>query len=48
MCRGAHMKGNAALLKTIQKIKLLMLDVDGVLTNGSLIYDSNGNDLEMP
>ncbi len=39
------MKDNTELYKAIRKIKLLMLDVDGVLTNGWLIYDSNGNDL---
>src|SRR5208337_334170 len=40
-----YMKENGGLYKTIRKIKLLMLDVDGVYTNGWLIYDSNGNDL---
>jgi 3-deoxy-D-manno-octulosonate 8-phosphate phosphatase (KDO 8-P phosphatase) len=33
------------LNEKIKKVKLLMLDVDGVFTNGWLIYDSNGNDL---
>ncbi|MCF6179548.1 MAG: HAD-IIIA family hydrolase [Geopsychrobacter sp.] len=28
-------------------IKLLLLDVDGVLTNGQIIYDGSGNELEM-
>ena len=30
-----------------KKIKLLLLDVDGVLTDGRIIYDSNGNDLKL-
>lgn len=29
-----------------QKIKLLILDVDGVLTDGRIIYDSKGRDLK--
>ncbi len=29
------------------KIKLLLLDVDGVLTNGQIIYDGVGNELKM-
>lgn len=29
-----------------QKIKLLILDVDGVLTPGSIVYDSNGDELK--
>ncbi len=30
-----------------QKIKLLILDVDGVLTDGRIIYDSKGRDLKL-
>jgi 3-deoxy-D-manno-octulosonate 8-phosphate phosphatase (KDO 8-P phosphatase) len=33
------------LIEKIKKIKLLLLDVDGVFTNGWLIYDSKGGDL---
>ena len=33
------------LKKKIKNIELLILDVDGVFTNGWIIYDSNGNDL---
>ena len=29
-----------------EKIKLLITDVDGVLTNGKIIYDSNGTELK--
>ena len=36
---------NERLYEKIRKIRLLMLDVDGVFTNGWLIYDSSGNDL---
>lgn len=31
----------------IKKIRLLALDVDGVLTNGKIIYDSSGNDIKV-
>lgn len=40
------MMGKAELNEKIRKIKLLMLDVDGVFTNGWLVYDSNGGDLK--
>jgi 3-deoxy-D-manno-octulosonate 8-phosphate phosphatase (KDO 8-P phosphatase) len=30
-----------------ERIKLLLLDVDGVLTNGQIIYDGAGNELKM-
>ncbi len=30
----------------LAKIKLLLLDVDGVLTNGQIIYDNQGNELK--
>ncbi|MDD3345416.1 MAG: HAD hydrolase family protein [Candidatus Omnitrophica bacterium] len=30
----------------LKKIKLLLLDVDGVLTDGRIVYDSCGNDLK--
>lgn len=33
-----------ALTEKIKKIKLLILDVDGVLTDGRIIYDSKGRD----
>jgi len=34
-------------LKTrFKKIKLLLLDVDGVLTDGRIVYDSHGKDLK--
>lgn len=32
------------LLEKAKKIKLLLLDVDGVLTDGRIIYDSRGRD----
>lgn len=31
----------------IAQIRLLLLDVDGVLTNGQIIYDSEGHELKM-
>jgi len=32
------------ILEKLKKIKLLLLDVDGVLTDGRIIYDSKGRD----
>ena len=32
------------ILSKVKKIKLLMLDVDGVLTDGRIVYDSQGRD----
>lgn len=34
------------LKNNAKKIKLLMLDVDGVLTDGRIIYDSRGHDMK--
>jgi 3-deoxy-D-manno-octulosonate 8-phosphate phosphatase (KDO 8-P phosphatase) len=34
------------LVEKAKKIKLLILDVDGVLTDGKIIYDSKGRDLK--
>ena len=31
----------------IKDIKLLILDVDGVLTDGSIIYDDNGVEIKV-
>ena len=36
-----------SVLERAKKIKLLLLDVDGVLTDGRIIYDSKGNDLKL-
>jgi 3-deoxy-D-manno-octulosonate 8-phosphate phosphatase (KDO 8-P phosphatase) len=36
-----------AVLNKAKKIKLLLLDVDGVLTDGRIIYDSKGRDLKL-
>lgn len=33
-----------ALIDKIKKIKVLLLDVDGVLTDGRIVYDSRGRD----
>jgi len=35
-----------SLLEQAKKIKLLLLDVDGVLTDGRIIYDSRGQDMK--
>lgn len=35
------------LLKTAREIKLLILDVDGVLTDGSIILDENENEFKI-
>ena len=34
------------VIKAAQKIKLLLLDVDGVLTDGRLYYGNNGEELK--
>ncbi|MDI6605617.1 MAG: hypothetical protein QME65_00495, partial [Candidatus Omnitrophota bacterium] len=34
------------LKERLGKIKLLLLDVDGVLTDGRIIYDSRGHDMK--
>jgi 3-deoxy-D-manno-octulosonate 8-phosphate phosphatase (KDO 8-P phosphatase) len=35
------------LREKAKKIKLLLLDVDGVLTDGRIIYDSSGKDMKL-
>jgi 3-deoxy-D-manno-octulosonate 8-phosphate phosphatase (KDO 8-P phosphatase) len=35
------------ILSKARRIKLLILDVDGVLTDGRIIYDSDGKDLKL-
>lgn len=37
---------NTDINNLAKNIQLLILDVDGVLTNGHIIYDSNGNELK--
>ncbi len=34
------------MLQKMEKIKLLLMDVDGVLTDGRIIYDNLGNELK--
>ena len=34
------------VIEAAKRIKLLALDVDGVLTDGSIYIDSNGNELK--
>jgi len=34
------------LIEKAKKIKILLLDVDGVLTDGRIIYDSSGRDMK--
>ena len=34
------------MLEKAQKVRLLLLDVDGVLTDGRIIYDSRGRDMK--
>ncbi len=43
--QGKGKKGNE-LLKIAQGIKLLILDVDGVLTDGGIILDNEGNEFK--
>lgn len=35
---------NLELKERLKKVKMLMLDVDGVLTNGAIIYDEEGRE----
>ncbi len=37
---------NEQVKKRARKIKMLILDVDGVLTDGRIIYDGHGNELK--
>jgi len=39
-------KTNVSLKSKVKKIKLLLLDVDGVMTDGRIILDSHGNELK--
>jgi 3-deoxy-D-manno-octulosonate 8-phosphate phosphatase (KDO 8-P phosphatase) len=39
-------KTRTSLRTRVKKIKLLLLDVDGVLTNGTIILDGHGNELK--
>jgi len=40
------MTGSLKLEERIRRIKLLMLDIDGILTDGRIIYDNRGNELK--
>ncbi|MDG0969021.1 MAG: HAD hydrolase family protein [Porticoccaceae bacterium] len=40
------MLSNEAVIKAAKKIKLLLLDVDGVLTDGKLYYGNSGEELK--
>lgn len=44
MVGGSFSKG---LIKKILPVKLLILDVDGVMTDGSIIYDSVGREIKV-
>jgi len=37
----------AELREKAEKIKILLLDVDGVLTDGRIVYDSRGRDMKL-
>ena len=38
---------DAEIIKKAARVRLLLLDVDGVLTDGSIILDQDGNDLKV-
>lgn len=40
-------KLSASLIKKIKAVKLLILDVDGVMTDGRIIYDDDGKELKI-
>ncbi|MEW6410272.1 MAG: HAD-IIIA family hydrolase [Nitrospirota bacterium] len=47
MKQGGRGKGQGAKIKEkAKKIKLLILDVDGVMTDGGIILDNNGNEFK--
>jgi 3-deoxy-D-manno-octulosonate 8-phosphate phosphatase (KDO 8-P phosphatase) len=37
---------DSVVIEKAKKVKLLLLDVDGVLTDGRIIYDSGGRDMK--
>jgi 3-deoxy-D-manno-octulosonate 8-phosphate phosphatase (KDO 8-P phosphatase) len=39
-------KGLETVLRKARKIRLLLLDVDGVLTNGRILYDDRGREIK--
>jgi 3-deoxy-D-manno-octulosonate 8-phosphate phosphatase (KDO 8-P phosphatase) len=39
-------RNNKKIIEKAKKIKLLILDVDGVMTDGSIILDNKGNELK--
>jgi len=39
-------ENDPALIERIQKVKLLLLDVDGVLTDGKLYFSNNGDEFK--
>ena len=41
------MEQHTDIAEKAEKIKLLILDVDGILTDGRIIYDSKGRDLKL-
>lgn len=40
-------KLSASLIKKIKAVKLLILDVDGVMTDGRIIYDDDGKEIKI-
>ena len=40
-------KLSASLIKKVKAVKLLILDVDGVMTDGSIIYDDDGKEIKI-
>ena len=40
-------KLSASLIKKIKAVKLFILDVDGVMTDGSIIYDDDGKEIKI-
>lgn len=45
--KSAGMSRDGPIKSLLKRIKLLILDVDGVLTGGEIIYDSTGRDLKI-
>ena len=40
-------KTDVLLHNKIQKLKMVIVDIDGVMTNGEIIYSENGDELKI-
>lgn len=47
MKRGSRVSGQGSIKEKIKKIKILILDVDGIMTDGSIIYNDDGKETKV-